>query len=91
MSKRKSLIPSREMRRYYAEQMVVRLKNELPDVILSNYVKDINVFPRWGYDSADPKGIVVRVKNKNGNVIKFKEPLYGFPSELLVAKIGILL
>lgn len=91
MTKRKSLIPSLEMRTHYNEQLVNRMKNEIPDAELSKYVTQLVVRAQWGHDDPDPKRIVVGVKTTNGNTIRFHEKLYGFPSETLIAKLGLLL
>lgn len=91
MTKRKNLIPSREMRMHYGQQLEVRLENEIPDIKLSNHVASINVRAQWGTDSSDPNRIIVLVRKKDGKLIRMKEKLYGFPSETLVAKLGLLL
>ena len=91
MSKRKSLIPSKEMRLHYNTQLVNRMKNELPETKLSKHVTDLVVRAQWAHDDSHPKRIIVKVKTVNGNTVRFNEKLYGFPSETLVAKLGLLL
>lgn len=91
MTKRKSLIPSKEMRMHYNFQLRQRLAHEIPNTQLSQHVAEIRVREQWGKDSSDPKRIIVMVKTINGNVVRFHEKLYGFPSETLVAKLGLLL
>lgn len=91
MTKRKSLIPSKEMRMHYNFQLRQRLAHEIPNTQLSQHVAEIRVRAQWGNDSSDPNRIVVIVERLDGKKVRFKEKLYGFPSETLVAKLGLLL
>ena len=91
MSKRKSLIPSKEMRMHYNAQLRIRMGNAIPNVEESKHVTSLVVRAQWDHDDADPKRILVGVKTARGNVVRFHEPLYNFPSETLVAKLGLLL
>lgn len=76
---------------HYNSQLSNRLAGEIPPVAESKHVKEIRVRAQWGNDSSDPNRIVVILDKLDGKKVRFKEKLYGFPSETLVAKIGLIL
>lgn len=91
MTKPGSLIPTRELRVHYNDELVWRMKREFSNVEISENIFRLVVRAQWGHDDPNPKRIVVVVKNIAGQNMRFNEKLYGFPTPELLAKLGLLL
>lgn len=82
--------PSKDFKTYYNEEMKKKLLVACPNLEASPHIAEIKVRSRFK-GKEEPDFIVVHIKMKAGQRLRFKEVQYLFPTEQLQAKIGLLL
>ncbi len=83
------MTPSKDFKTFYNMEMAKKLQTACPNLETSPHVAEVKVRARFS-GKEEPDFLVVHIKMKEGQRLRFKEVQYMFPNEQLVAKIGLL-